>query len=102
MNGPTMLQSLEALPGLEVVEVLKRTVTLPLDVDGFVGLALSSSHAKAVVSRLGETDTKSALVRVGAGLAGADGRIPYGYRFQMFVARKRQATPRGAGGLGTA
>ncbi|QDY97772.2 class I SAM-dependent methyltransferase [Agrobacterium tumefaciens] len=99
---PDYVAELEALPGLEVVEVLKRTVTLPLDVDGFVGLALSSSHAKAVVSRLGETDTKSALVRVGAGLAGADGRIPYGYRFQMFVARKRQATPRGAGGLGTA
>lgn len=86
---PDYAEVLRSAPGLALADVEKRTVTLPLDLEGFVGLALSSSHAGPVIARLGQEATRAALARLGSALADADGTIAYGYRFQLFVARRQ-------------
>ncbi|MDQ8730872.1 class I SAM-dependent methyltransferase [Bradyrhizobium sp. LHD-71] len=83
---PDYAAELEALEEFELKDVLTQTLTLPLDMDGFVGLALSSSHAKGVLVRLGEASAISALLAIGMRLADGDGTIAYGYRFQAFIA----------------
>jgi len=88
---PDYADELGALAPFELADVLTQTVVLDLDPDGFAGLALSSSHARAIAERRGEAAIRTELARIGAGLAGPGGRIAYGYRFQSFVARRRPA-----------
>jgi len=86
---PDYAGELGGASGFALSDVLTHSVTMPLDLEGFVGLALSSSHANAVVARLGPEAARAALTEIGTGLAERDGTIPYGYRFQLFMADRR-------------
>lgn len=85
---PDYADALRSAPGFALSDVRVQTVTTPLDLDGFIGLALSSSHANPVVAKLGQEATRAALAALGSSLADPDGAIAYGYRFQLFVAHK--------------
>lgn len=85
---PDYEAELRALTDLRLHDTWSAPVTFALDLAGFVGLALSSSHAKPVVARHGEDKARAMLSEIGAGLADGEGRIPYIYRFQAFVARR--------------
>lgn len=87
------MTDLQAAAGFDLIDVQTQSVTLSLDMNAFVGLALSSSHAKPVIARLGSAAARSALEVIGAGLALAGGRIPYGYKFQLFVAQRKTKSP---------
>jgi SAM-dependent methyltransferase len=86
---PDYANELAGARGLALSHVRTHALTMPLDLEGFVGLALSSSHAQAVVARLGPEPTRAALAGLGAGLAEPDGTIRFGYRFQLFIADRR-------------
>jgi ubiquinone/menaquinone biosynthesis C-methylase UbiE len=64
------------------------SATLLLTPSEFLGLALSSSHARAAIQTLGQKTAEKLLLRAVDRLILADGRIPYGYRFRMFSARR--------------
>jgi ubiquinone/menaquinone biosynthesis C-methylase UbiE len=85
---PDYMQELSALDGFEGVESVSETVTLLLSVEDFTGLALSSSYARPAIERLGRPGAEAALAKIGEPLRGADGMIPFGYRFQAFVTRR--------------
>lgn len=63
-------------------------VTLRLTPEAFLGLALSSSHARAALDALGERAAEEMLLERVAPLISSDGRVPYGYIFQMFTVRR--------------
>lgn len=63
-------------------------MTLQLETDVFVGLALSSSHARAAIDALGEKAAEAMLLQRVERLISGDGYIPYGYIFQMFTVRR--------------
>ena len=63
-------------------------VTLQLAPEAFLGLALSSSHARAAIDTLGEKTAEIMLLQRVGQLISEDGRIPYGYLFQMFTVRR--------------
>lgn len=73
------------LGALGPVETWSGRVELSLAMPDFIGLALSSSHARPVVAQLGQEAAEAALARLGGGLAGRDGHIPYGYRFDLLM-----------------
>lgn len=86
---PDYAAELAKAAAFEVIHRERLARTLPLDMDGFVGLVLSSSHARAVGARLGAQEMQARLAQIAAGLGGADGTIAFGYRFDMLVARRR-------------
>lgn len=86
---PDYALELGGLPEFTLSPPRTQKIVVPLDVEGFVGLALSSSHARPVVARLGQPRAEAALAGIGAELADADGRIPYCYDFRLFVAKRR-------------
>ena len=63
-------------------------VTLQLTPEVFLGLALSSSHARAAIDRLGEKTAEAMLLQRVDQLISDEGYIPYGYIFQMFIVRR--------------
>jgi ubiquinone/menaquinone biosynthesis C-methylase UbiE len=64
-------------------------VTLQLPPGPFIGLALSSSHARAAIHSLGEREAGKMLLQRVEPLVSSDGCIPYGYIFNLFtVCRK--------------
>ncbi|MCX8996980.1 class I SAM-dependent methyltransferase [Rhizobiaceae bacterium BDR2-2] len=83
---PDYPDELRNLAGFSGSRAVYKDVVLPLTMDGFTGLALSSSHARPVVETLGQAATEAALRDLAAPLMGQDGTIPYGYRFQLFLA----------------
>ncbi len=62
-------------------------VTSQLSSEAFTGLALSSSHARAAIDALGETEAEQTLFQMVAPLVTAAGHIPYGYIFHLFTVR---------------
>lgn len=90
---PDYPAELSATPGFGAVTSFSEPGTLRLTAEEFVGLALSSSHARAVVEALGEQETEAALHRLAGELAAADGTIPYGYIFQSFTVRRVASEP---------
>jgi len=64
------------------------SVTLQLAPSEFLGLALSSSHARVAIQTLGREKAEKRLLKAVNRLILTDGRIPYGYRFRMFSARR--------------
>jgi len=85
---PDYKAELETLDPFGPVDATYDSVTLQLSIPDFAGLALSSSHARPVVARLGQEGAENALAEVGAGLVGANGTIPYGFRFEMFIVER--------------
>lgn len=86
---PDYASELRTAEAFVLSDMLTHKVTMPLSLEGFIGLALSSSHANAVVAKLGAEATRAALAELGSGLAEPDGTIRYGYRFQLFVAARQ-------------
>ena len=82
---PDYPAELGALDGFTAVVETYEPVTLALTTADFIGLALSSSHARSVVANLGQAAAETALADIGADLAGCDGLIRYGYLFQLFL-----------------
>lgn len=85
---PDYVAELQDVRGLEPPAAWSAVETLKLDADGYVGLALSSSHATAGLARLGEERVRTDLRRLAERHASSDGLIPYGYRFDLVSARK--------------
>lgn len=54
----------------------------------FAGLALSSSHSKLAVERLGREQASAILIKKVSNLITADGLVPYGYRFESFATER--------------
>ena len=61
---------------------------LRLSLVEFAGLAVSSSHARKVIADLGHEEADARLQAIGAALADDEGRVPFGYLFQAFLATR--------------
>jgi ubiquinone/menaquinone biosynthesis C-methylase UbiE len=61
---------------------------LRLDLDAFIGLALSSSHAAGVVERFGIDGARSAVRELAMPYRVDDEHVLFGYLFQCFTARR--------------
>jgi ubiquinone/menaquinone biosynthesis C-methylase UbiE len=85
---PDYPAELDALSGFGEVTASSEAMTIRIDAEAFVGLALSSSHARAVQAALGEDETERALYHLADELADADGAISYGYIFQSYLTRR--------------
>ena len=66
--------------------VLRRQ--LCLDLDAFVGLALSSSHAAGVIERFGADGARSAVRELAMPCRVDKEHVLFGYLFQCFAARR--------------
>jgi SAM-dependent methyltransferase len=78
---------LPAAPGFRDYQFAGERVTLQLTPADFLGLALSSSHARPAIEALGKETAERLLIKSVRQLISRDGHIPYGYRFQMFSVR---------------
>lgn len=87
-DRPDYEQELASLSEFEIIDIMRGTETLSLDHDAYLGLAFSSSHISACVKRLGEEQVRADLTALAAKHSDANSRIDYGYRMQIFVARK--------------
>ncbi len=85
---PDYVSELEDVEGLRIADTWTTRETLHLDVEQYVGLALSSSHAAASVSKLGEDRVRADLESLARLHAKDEGLIPYGYRFELVIAYK--------------
>jgi SAM-dependent methyltransferase len=88
---PDYAEALAGLAGFADPGIWTEDVEYALSVDAYVGLALSSSHARPVVARLGQGAAEEALAAIGRRLADAGGTIAYGYRFQLFWAHRTES-----------
>jgi ubiquinone/menaquinone biosynthesis C-methylase UbiE len=86
---PDYLSELSALDGFDNVGMHRETVTLSLSIDEFTGLALSSSYARPAIARLGRSGAEAAVAGIAKPHVDAGGRIPLGYLFQAFIARRK-------------
>jgi SAM-dependent methyltransferase len=82
---PDYPSELNALDGSGPVEMFQQPVTFLLAPDAFVGLALSSSHARHAIERLGSDEADRILQVIAAELADDHGQVPFGYLFQAFL-----------------
>ncbi len=86
---PAYMAEISALDGFGPVETFQHLVIFPLSPKQFVGLALSSSHARHAVEKLGLYGADTMLKAIGAELTDSDGKIPFGYLFQALIAIRR-------------
>ena len=84
---PDYAAELRQAAGFHDFKHVVEPVTLQLSPEAFVGLALSSSHARAAVDTLGEEQAGSMLLRMVAPFVADDWHIPYGYIFHLFTVR---------------
>lgn len=63
-------------------------MTFHLTLPEFAGLALSSSHARKIVEDMGEAEATVRLQAIGSRLSDNDGKVPYGYVFQIFMTQR--------------
>mgnify|MGYP001333922305 CR=1 FL=1 len=85
---PDYPAALAATEGFSDVRSFGEDVTFRLSAEAFVGLGLSSSHARAVEARLGKDETRRRLTDLAATVQGNDGTIPYSYKFRLYSARR--------------
>ena len=83
---PAYMAEMSALDGFGQLETFQHPVIFPLSPEQFVGLALSSSHARQAVEKLGLHGADTMLMAIDAELANSDGELPFGYLFQAFIA----------------
>ena len=79
---------LAAAPGFGAVGDLSLHCSLPLTIDEFVGLALSSSHAAGLVERFGDAGARAALRELALPHRVDGGHVSFGYLFQSITARR--------------
>lgn len=84
-DRPDYASEFAALEGFTDASASTDAVELKLTPDEFVGLALSSSHAKAAFEAQGEGTTRAELAAIATDHADEDDRIPYGYLFRLFT-----------------
>lgn len=84
---PDYEAELRSAVGFRDFKSMSENVTLQLTTDAFLGLALSSSHARAAIQTLGKDTAEKLLLTSVDRLVSSDGRIPYGYIFRMFTVR---------------
>jgi SAM-dependent methyltransferase len=84
---PDYEAELRSTVGFRDFKSMSENVTLQLTTDAFLGLALSSSHARAAIRTLGKDTAEKLLLTSVDRLVSSDGRIPYGYIFRMFTVR---------------
>jgi ubiquinone/menaquinone biosynthesis C-methylase UbiE len=84
---PDYPAELSALEDFTPLEHFADPRTLELTFDQFIGLALSSSHARAVVANLGQAKAESALRDLAQRHRSRDGQVAFGYLFQYFLVR---------------
>ncbi|WP_171379584.1 MULTISPECIES: class I SAM-dependent methyltransferase [Brucella] len=87
-SRPDYAGELGALVGFAEFEETREQIMLALSLTEFVGLALSSSHARKVVEDLGPAEAKARLELIGSDLVGEDGKVPFGYSFQAFMTKR--------------
>jgi ubiquinone/menaquinone biosynthesis C-methylase UbiE len=90
---PDYEAELRTAPGFHDFEYAVENLTLQLSPDDFMGLALSSSHARPAIEALGKETAENLLMASVRQLISSDGHIPYGYRFQMFSVRSDGPRP---------
>ncbi|MFB9948863.1 class I SAM-dependent methyltransferase [Rhizobium puerariae] len=87
-SRPDYTAELGALAGFGQLEEVREPVTFHLTLPEFAGLALSSSHARKIVEDMGEAEATARLQAIGSGLSDNDGKVPYGYVFQIFMTQR--------------
>jgi ubiquinone/menaquinone biosynthesis C-methylase UbiE len=85
---------LSAVSGLDVSPPLGVGWERPMTVDGFIGMARSSSRLQQVIQRLDEQHTLSAVGNLVRQFADERGVVAVGYRSELYLARR---TPEHAG-----
>lgn len=85
-DRPDYAAEFAALDGFAGASASTDSVQLQLTPDEYIGLALSSSHARAAVEAQGEGTTRADLAAIAADYVAEDGRIAYGYLFRLFTA----------------
>jgi SAM-dependent methyltransferase len=84
---PDYMAEMAALDGFGPPTHQLERMELRLTPEAYVGLALSSSHAKAAIRDLGQKESEAALHGIAASLV-RDGTISFGYIVQAFVSRR--------------
>lgn len=87
-SRPDYAAELGALAGFGQLAEVREPVTFHLTLPEFAGLALSSSHARKIVEDMGEAEATVRLQAIGSGLSDNDGKVPYGYVFQIFMTQR--------------
>lgn len=85
---PNYDRELRGLSQFHQFEHRRERTKLYLTLDQYVGLALSSSHARKAIEDLGEKEAGDRLRKEGSTFADDTGKMPYGYIFQAFMVRR--------------
>jgi ubiquinone/menaquinone biosynthesis C-methylase UbiE len=88
-DRPDYSAEFETLEGFTPLEHFVDPRTLELTFDQFIGLALSSSHARAVVANLGQAEAETGLRDLSERHRTREGHVGFGYLFQYFLVRRR-------------
>ncbi len=86
-SRPDYASELDSAVGFHDLLVYQEPVVLKLPPDQFIGLALSSSHARPVLEALGQEGAEAELRPIARRLTTTDGGIPFGYLFYLFAVR---------------
>jgi hypothetical protein len=86
---PDYVTELSGLRGFGALETFQKAVTFSMALPEFAGLALSSSHARHAIEKLGLEEADRMLKDIGIRLADKDGHVPFGYLFQAFLIKRR-------------
>ncbi|TWG94187.1 Methylase involved in ubiquinone/menaquinone biosynthesis [Mesorhizobium sp. J18] len=86
---PDYNRELRGLSEFHQFEHQRERTKLHLTLDEYVGLALSSSHARKAVNDLGEKEAAARLRQAGSAFADDTGTVPYGYIFEAFMVSHR-------------
>jgi SAM-dependent methyltransferase len=84
---PDYQRELAEVAGFGAFEAFVLPRALRLDLDAFIGLALSSSHAAGVIERFGIDGARSAVRALAMPYRVDDEHVLFGYVFQCFTAR---------------
>jgi hypothetical protein len=85
---PDYRRELTETIGFAALEAFVLPCQLRLELDTFIGLALSSSHAAGVIERLGVDGARSALRDLAMSHRVEGEHVLFGYLFQCFTVRR--------------
>jgi SAM-dependent methyltransferase len=85
---PDHRRELAGAAGFGAAEVIVLPRQLRLDLNVFIGLVLSSSHAAGVIERFGIDGARSAVREPAMPYRVGDEHVLFGYLFQCFTARR--------------
>lgn len=85
---PDYRRELTEVAGFGAFEAFVLPRELRLDLDAFIGLALSSSHAAGVIERFGIDGARSAVRELAIPYRIDDEHVLFSYVFQCFTTRR--------------